>query len=285
MTNSQQLFDRSAILLHRARARRSEVADFLHMQAIDEINERLSDVNRRFTRPAIVTGFPEIWGDLRPDARVVSDEEVLQLDPAAHDLVIHAMCLHQANDPVGQLIQCKRALVPDGLFLACMMGGETLSELRMALGEAEIKLRGGLSPRIAPMAEIRDLGSILQRSGLALPVADSVKLIVMYRQIRSLLGDLRAMGETNAMTQRQKTCPPRDLFSLMERIYQGEFANADGLAPASFETIYLTGWAPDTSQQQPLRPGSAKTRLADFLNTNELGEDAKPVTRDKDQEK
>lgn len=283
MSNSHHLFDRSAILAHRARARRMGFVGFLHEQAIDEIHERLSDINREFTRPAIVTAFPEIWADLLPDAQIVPDDEVLALEPASHDLVIHAMCLHMANDPIGQLIQCRRALVPDGLLLACMMGGETLSELRAALSEAEIKLSGGLSPRIAPMAEIRDLGALLQRAGLALPVADSVKLTVMYRALRGLLHDLRGMAETNAMAARQKTCSPRDLFSVMERIYSEEYANGEGLCPASFETIYLTGWAPDESQQQPLRPGSAKSRLADFLKTTELGEDAKPVTREKDQ--
>jgi len=282
MSKPQQLFDRSAILRHRARARRVGLADFLHRNAIDEIHERLRDVNRHFTHPAIVTGFPEIWKELRPDARIIADDDVLALEPEAHDLVIHAMCLHQANDPVGQVIQCRRALKPDGLMLACLFGGATLTELRDALSKAEIKLSGGLSPRVAPMAEIRDLGAILQRSGLALPVADSVHLTVNYRAIESLLADLRAMGETNAMVQRQKTCPPRDLFSEMARIYLDDHGTEDGLAPASFETIYLTGWAPDASQQQPLRPGSAKTRLADFLNTTELGEDAKPVKGDKD---
>ncbi len=282
MTQSQQLFDRGAIVAHRKRAERLGFCDFLHRAAIDEIHERLLDINRRFTAPAIVTGFPASWGGILPNARLISDDDILDLAGGAHDLVIHAMCLHQANDPVGQIIQCRRALKPDGLFLACLIGGNSLNELRVALGDAEIAVRGGLSPRVAPMAEIRDLGSVLQRAGLALPVADSMKLNVRYGDVSSLFHDLRAMGETNALALREKTTAPRDLFAQTARIYKEQFETADGRIPASFEIIFLTGWAPDASQQQPLKPGSAKTRLADFLNTTELGEDAKPVKADKD---
>lgn len=277
-----RLFDRKAILRNRARAEQIGMVDFLHQEALFEIQERLIDVNRRFTAPAIVTAFPRFWREAFPDARVITDDEVLDLEPGAHDLVIHAMALHVADDPVGQLVQCRHALKPDGLMLACLLGGQTLSELRASLGQAEISLTEGLSPRVVPMAEIRDLGSVLQRSGLALPVADTVKREVIYRTPLHLLHDLRAMGEGNPLIERSKKFSPRDLFAEMARIYNDAYAKDDGTVRATFELIFLTGWMPDESQPQPLRPGSATTRLADFLNTTELGTDAKPVNGDKD---
>jgi SAM-dependent methyltransferase len=167
-----RLVDQEALTLHRARARLRE-ADFIHRNAADEIKERLRDVNRTFTAPAIVTAHPEIWADAVPGAVCVPPGDVLDVQPGAHDLVVHAMALHWADDPVGQIVQCRRALVPDGLFLAAGFGGETLNELRTALAEAEIAETGGLSPRVAPMAEVRQMGALLQRAGLALPVADA----------------------------------------------------------------------------------------------------------------
>lgn len=161
----RRLTDRPALLAHRARAQSAGFAAFLHDVARDEIEERLEEVKRTFTAPAIVTGHPALWADLLPGAPVVPDDEVLALDPGAHDLVIHAMGLHWADDPLGQLIQARRALRPDGLLLAVAFGGTTLSELRTVLAEAETTVTGGLSPRVAPMAEIRDLGGLLQRPG------------------------------------------------------------------------------------------------------------------------
>ncbi|GFE64504.1 SAM-dependent methyltransferase [Litoreibacter roseus] len=230
-----------------------------------------------------MTGFPGFWADAFPTATVVPDADVLNLDAAAHDLVIHAMCLHSANDPVGQLVQCRRALMADGLCLVAMLGGQTLVELRQALGAAEIAVTDGLSPRVAPMAEIRDLGALLQRAGFALPVADSTPRTVSYRSVLHLMRDLRAMGEANPLDARQKNFSKRDLFAEAARIYEDIFTLPDGTVRATFEMIFLTGWAPDASQQKPLRPGSALTRLADVLNTTELGADAKPVRGTEDQ--
>lgn len=265
------LTDPMALTLHRARADGS--AWFLHDMAITEVQERLKDVNRTFTRPAVVTAHPEVWQDVVPGAQVVPAQDVLPLEPGSHDLVVHAMNLHWADDPVGQLIQCRRALCEDGLLLVATLGGETLTELRAALGQAESDVMGGLSPRVAPMGEIRDLGALLSRAGLALPVADRAPVTVRYRDIAHLAQDLRAMGETNALAARHRRTPPRDLFSRADRIYREGFPDGDGIR-ATFETVFLTGWAPSDIQQKPLRPGSAQARLADALGVAELGPDA-----------
>ena len=273
------LTDRSALTRNRERARAIGPELFLHEDVANEIQERLLEVNRRFTNPAIVTGFPEIWENRLPHAKVVPDDERLTLKPQSHDLVIHMMGLHWANDPVGQLVQCRYALKPDGLMMAAFFGGQTLHELRTALAEAETKVMGGLSPRVAPMGEIRELGALLQRAGFALPVADSGIRTVSYSDIFRLMRDLRAMGENNALTTRIKSLSPRQLFALAGDLYQSAFSMADGRLPATFEVITLTGWAPDDSQPKPLRPGSAANRLADALNTFEipLDEGAKPT--------
>lgn len=226
-------------------------------------------VNRTFTNIAVVTPFPDLWRTRFSQACVTLDSEVLNLQEGAHDLVIHALGLHWANDPVGQLIQCRRALQRDGLMVAAVLGGQTLHELRTSLGAAEIALMGGLSPRIAPMGEIRDLGALLQRAGVALPVADSITLTAEYRDALHLMHDLRSMGETNALSQRHRTVPRRALFTQTGAHYQTHFATTEGKISATFEIIFLTGWAPDESQPKPLRPGSAQTRLADALKVPE----------------
>jgi SAM-dependent methyltransferase len=256
---------------------------FLHEEALFEVQERLIDVNRSFTSPAIVTGHPEFWAAAFPNALIVPDDDTLALDPDTHDLVVHAMGLHWANDPVGQLVQCRRALKPDGLFIGAFFGGQTLAELRAALSEAEVSLTGGLAPRVAPMGEIRDLGGLLQRAGLALPVADNSKRSVSYSSPMALLRDIRAMGEGNALMDRQKIPPPRDLFARMARIYTDHYASGPDRVTATFEMIFLTGWAPSETQQKPLQPGSATTRLADFLNTPELGPDTIPADGKEDE--
>lgn len=204
-----------------------------------------------------------------PAPRSVPDAETLALDPGAHDLVVHAMALHWANDPVGQLVQARRALRPDGLLLAVCLGGATLSELRAALAEAETEVTGGLSPRVAPLGELRDLGALLQRAGLAMPVADAARLTVRYESAFHLMRDLRAMGETNVMIDRLRRPTRRAVFARAAEIYAERFGEADGRVRATFETLTLTGWAPDPNQQQPLRPGSAAQRLADALGTEE----------------
>ncbi|SFR35520.1 methyltransferase domain-containing protein [Litoreibacter janthinus] len=285
MSQPRPLTDRDALVRQRARAALQGPVEFLHDEAAYEIQERLIDVNRTFKSPAIVTGHPEFWAKIIPEALIVSDEDTLALEPDAHDLVIHAMCLHWANDPVGQMVQCRRALKSDGLFIAVFLGGQTLFELRAALSEAEVALSGGLAPRVAPMGEIRDLGGLIQRAGLALPVADSSKRSVSYGSPMALMQDLRAMGEGNALMDRQKSAPRRDLFTRMARIYSDHYAIDENRIPATFEMIFLTGWAPSETQQKPLQPGSASIRLADFLNTTELGPDAKPVKGHEDKKR
>lgn len=266
---SQTLTDRPALIRARRRAQRNP-ADFLQEDAANDVQERLGLVNRTFTSPAVVTGHPAVWARSFPGAKIVEDADLLDLESEGHDLVIHGLSLHWANDPVGQLVQCRRALKPDGLFIGLLFGGQTLAELRAALAEAEIALTGGLSPRILPMGEIRDLGALLQRAGFALPVADSTVRTVSYGSFARLLQDLRAMGETNALTARNRRFVPRRLFPEAERIYREAFATEDGRLPATFELIGLTGWAPHPDQQQPLRPGSAMSRLADALKTVEI---------------
>ncbi|MGB7267936.1 MAG: methyltransferase domain-containing protein [Albidovulum sp.] len=265
MTPQPSLTDRAALTRNRARARRGEPALFLHELAAAEIKERLNEVNRRFTAPAIVTAFPEVWGNLVQDAQVIADDDTLPLAPGAYDLVIHAMALHWASDPVGQLIQSIRALKPDGLFLAVMPGGRSLQQLRASLAEAESRLVGGLSPRVLPMGEIRDLGGLLQRAGFALPVADSFCIDASYRDLFHLAADLRAMGEGNALSARSRRIAPRALFAAAARTMAENFPAENGRVATTYELIFLTGWSPDPSQQKPLKPGSAQARLADAL--------------------
>lgn len=263
------LADRIALARHRRRAERQGFASFLHDLAADEIEERLFEVNRRFTDIAVVTGQPGPWRGRFPTARIVADDEILDLEPEAQDLVIHALALHWANDPVGQLVQARRALRPDGLLLCVSFGGQTLSELRRVLAEAEVALTGGLSPRVLPMGEIRDLGALLQRAGLALPVADTLTQVVTFEDAHALFRDLRAMGETNALTERNRRMPPRRLFEEAARLYARAFPAEANRIRATFELVFLTGWAPAESQQKPLRPGSARSKLADALGVAE----------------
>ena len=272
------LTDQTALARHRARARSlaEGPALFLHDAVLDEIQERLSEVNKAFTSPAIVTGWPEVWSG-GFGSTVCDDADLLALQPGAHDLVIDALTLHWANDPVGRLVQVRRALRPDGLMIAALFGGQTLHELRASLAEAETRVSGGLSPRVAPMAEIRDLGALLQRAGFALPVADSMSLTVSYETPWHLMRDLRAMGETNTLANRLRRLTGRAVLNEAARIYAENFPHGNGRIAATFEIILLTGWAPDESQQKPLRPGSAAQRLADALGATETPLSDDPV--------
>lgn len=263
MTELQTLTDRQALMRNRMRAREL----FLQEHAAHDLQSRLSMVNKAFTAPAIVTPFPQVWQGL--DGRVVPDAETLDLEPGQHDLVVHSMSLHWANDPVGQLIQCRRALRADGLLLVASLGGQTLQELRACLAEAEVRHSGGLSPRVAPMGEIRDLGALLQRAGFALPVADSETLEVAYRDAFHLMRDLRAMGEGNALQARLRHPTRRAVFTEAAELYAQHHSMENGRVRATFEVVTLTGWAPDASQQQPLRPGSATNRLSEALGSTE----------------
>lgn len=268
MTKAPLLTDNAALLRNRRRSARAPVI-FLEEHAQEEIKDRLSMVNKTFQAPAVISHRPDFWRSAFGDAHVVADEEVLDLDEAAHDLVIHAMCLHWSNDPVGQLIQARRALEPDGLFLAALFGGGTLAELRACLAQAEADLRGGLSARVAPMGEIRDLGALLQRAGFAMPVADGHSLTVSYESPMHLMHDLRAMGEASALSARPRHFTPRGLFQGAAKLYQQTHGDDAGRIPATFELIFLTGWSPADNQPRPLRPGSATARLADALGTQE----------------
>ena len=268
MSAPPSLFDHAALARNRRRAKESAL--FLHSTACDMIEDRLSLINRSFTKIAVVSSFPQIWAGLWPDAHIVPDAEVLDLEVGAYDLVIHAMCLHWANDPVGQIIQCRRALEKDGLCIAVSLGGSTLSQLRAVLQDAESQVSGGLSPRLSPMADIRDMGAVLQRAGFALPVADSEILTVEYRDLWHLMQDLRDMGAANALTDRPKHFTPRAILNRASKLYADRFTLPTGRIAAGFELITLTGWAPDESQPKPLRPGSAAARLADALGTDEF---------------
>ena len=269
MSNSAPLVDRAQLMRNRLRATRIGGDFFLHDEARLEIQDRLNMVNKSFTSVAIVTGFPELWKAWFPAATIVPDDDVLALSERAHDLVIHAMSLHWANDPVGQLIQCNRALKPDGLMIAAFFGDQTLHELRSCLSQAEIQYSGGLSPRVLPMGELRDLGGLLQRASFALPVADKTTTNVTFSSLTHLIHELRAMGETSALQARLRQNTPPALFELAETLYHEHFSDSARLR-ATFDMVFLTGWAPDASQPKPLLPGSAKTRLADALGSKEF---------------
>jgi SAM-dependent methyltransferase len=248
-----RIFDASAIALHRARAERIAGDTFLVREAADGIAARLAGIARDFPRRMELV--------LDPGERLAATEPV--------DLMTSVLTLHAVNDLPGVLVLVWRALKPDGLFLAAMFGGDTLGELRQALAAAEIETAGGVSPRVAPFADVRDLGGLLQRAGFALPVADMERTTVRYGDFFSLVRDLRAMGETNALAERTRKPLRRDLLAAALAHYGAHFAEPDGRLRATFEIVYLTGWAPHDSQQQPLRPGSAKTRLAAALGTTE----------------
>ncbi len=273
MSDAPILTDRHALDLHRARAARSP-ALFLHEAAAAELKERLIEVNKSFTSPLLIGHVSEALLEAMPNAAVIADTPRLDVQQAAQDLVIHAFGLHWADDPVGQLVQSRLALQPDGLFLGIMFGGSTLQELRAVLAEAETQVTGGLSPRVLPMADIRDLGGLLQRAGFALPVADSMKLTVRYPDFPALVRDLRGMGETNALAQRHRSPTHRAVFETADRLYREHYSDDEYLI-ATFEIVFLTGWAPAETQQQPLRPGSAKVRLSDALGVPET-----PLKRD-----
>lgn len=268
MTDHNNLIDRAALLRNRTRfeVRRGS---FLHDEAISEVQHRLTLINKSFTDIAIVTPQPALWQKAFPEAVILCDEDLLEFGDRHFDLILHVMALHWSNDPVGQMIQSLRVLRPDGLFLGCLLGGETLRELRSAFATAESTVTGGLSPRVLPMADIRDLGALLQRAGFALPVSDSVKLATSYKTPLHLMKDLRAMGESNAQRARQKSFTRRAVFEEMIKLYGAHYSIDEHRVAATFEIMWLTGWAPSESQPKPLRPGSAKMRLSEALQVEE----------------
>jgi SAM-dependent methyltransferase len=280
------IFDRKVLRTRQQRARALGAETFLIDRVADELGERLAVVLRQFERAADV-GTPT--GALRHAlaasgkvATIVSadnvtiDEETLPFADTSLDLVVSALSLQFVNDLPGTLIQIRRALKPDGLFLAAMIGGDSLVELREAFAQAEAEIEGGVSPRVSPFANIRDLGALLQRAGFALPVIDSDRLTVRYATVFGLMRDLRRMGSTNILTERRRTPLRRATLRRMTEVYADRFADADGRLRASFEIVWLSGWAPHESQQKPLKPGSASQRLADALGSREISAGEKP---------
>jgi SAM-dependent methyltransferase len=269
------IFDRRLLRARLARAAAIGPATFLLDSVADDIAERLSAVLRTFDT-AVDLGTPTaavrraIAERVGTVAAVVADEEALPFRDASLDLVVSALTLQHVNDLPGTLIQIRRALKPDGLFLAAMVGGESLAELRAAFAEAEAEVEGGVSPRVAPFADLRDLGALLQRAGFALPVTDVDRITVRYASPLALMHDLRRMGAGNALTERRRTPLRRATLRRLLEIYAERFADPDGRIRATFEIVWLSGWAPHHSQQQPQPPGSAKTRLADALRTQEI---------------
>jgi SAM-dependent methyltransferase len=282
------IFDRPLLRARRRRAAALAPADFLLARVADDLAERLSSVVRRFDLAAdIGTPGEHLRQRLAASGKVgalvaadplatgaplaiAADEEALPFGEASLDLVVSALALHFVNDLPGTLIQIRRALKPDALFLAALLGGETLTELRQAFAEAETEMEGGVSPRVAPFPDLRDLGALLQRAGFALPVADTERLTVRYATVFSLMHDLRRMGATNALIERRRVPLRRATLMRMTEIYARRFSDPDGRLRATFEIVWLSGWAPDPSQQKPLRPGSAKMRLADVLGAKEI---------------
>ncbi|WP_218191357.1 methyltransferase domain-containing protein [Enhydrobacter aerosaccus] len=294
------VFDRSALRQRRDRAARQwDRMSFLKREIAERLVERLDDVRRTFKRgldlgchgdeiAASLDGRATVRDLVRCDlgfafARrihgpaVVADEEALPFAPNSFDLVLSAMTLHWVNDLPGTLIQIRRCLEPDGLFLGAMLGGRTLWQLRQALAEAESEIESGLSPRISPFADLRDAAGLLQRAGFALPVADSEKIDVEYEHALALMRELSAMGEANLVSERRRGFSRRTTLLRAAEIYADRFTAPSGRVTASFEVLFLHGWAPHDSQPKPLKPGTAQHRLAAALGTAEMsaGEKAK----------
>src|SRR5271169_4346218 len=286
------LFDRRAWRRHRDRAAGHGCVEFLHREVADRLIERLDDVKQEF-RVALDLGAhhgalsralacrPGIERAVAADSsfgflaqlggmRVAADPDLVPFRGGSFDLVASMLELHWAGDLPGALVQIRRALKPGGLFLAAMLGGSTLVELRTALIEAESIEEGGVSPRVSPAVELGDVAGLLLRTGFAMPVADAEKITVTYPDALALMRDLRGMGETNALTARRRTSLRRSTLARAASLYAERFGLSDGRIPASFEILFLTGWAPDASQPKPLRPGSAAHRLADALGTVEI---------------
>jgi SAM-dependent methyltransferase len=272
-TDRPPLFDFAASAHARRRALKLAGDRFLDRAAAEGLADRLGAVTRKFARglwigdtppPPEIAPFADDWVHADFDAR-----EILAVD-GGFDLAVSLFSLQTVNDLPGALVQIRRALKPDGLFVASLLGGATLSELRDAFAHAETATRGGVSPRVSPFADVRDMGGLLQRGGFALPVADVERLTVRYGDFAALVRDLRAHGLTNSLSERSRAPLRRDTLVAVLAHYTGRHADEDGRLRARFETIYLTGWAPHESQQQPLKPGSAKARLADALGTAEI---------------
>jgi NADH dehydrogenase [ubiquinone] 1 alpha subcomplex assembly factor 5 len=293
MTDAHRVFDRRAVRLRRDRAAAElDEYDFLFREVADRLADRLADIKRAFpmaldlgSHGGILAATLDgrggietlVEADLSPAMaarspaalRVAADEETLPFAEGAFDLIISNLSLHWVNDLPGALVQIRRALKPDGLFLAAMLGAGTLDELRGAWMAAEEDMEGGISPRVSPFADLSDAAALLQRAGFALPVADADTLTVSWQDPVIMMRDLRGMGETNADVGRRKGFTRRATLFSAVNAYLADHALAEGRVPATFRVLYLSGWAPAESQPKPLRPGSAENRLADALDTEE----------------
>jgi len=296
MSSGPQIFDRPLLRARQRRARSLGPETFLIDRVADDLAERLSAVLRHFdvavdlgtptdavrrvlaTSGKVTTTIAAEFA-VGPDhsfLRIGTDEETLPFAAGSLDLVTSALALQFVNDLPGTLIQIRRSLKPDGLLLAALVGGESLAELREAIAAAESEVEGGISPRVAPFADVRELGALLQRAGFALPVVDNERFLVRYDSVFALMRDLRRMGATNVLRERRRKPLRRSTLQRMAEIYAQRFSDTDGRVRASFEILWLSGWAPHESQQKPLKPGSAAQRLADALGTNEIPAGEKP---------
>lgn len=274
MSGIPHIFDHKARRLRRARAAKAGGQSFLAVEAAAGVAERAGAANRRFQNALEIGSTDTTFDLMKPLApgwtRVdINEDEILNLPPQSFDLAVSVLALHAVNDLPGALIQIRRALKPDGLFVAALFAGDTLRELRESFAAGEDEASGGASPRVSPLADVRDLGGLLQRASFNLPVADTERTVVRYRSFDTLIADLRAAGETNALASRVRTGLQRRVLTASLEHYKTNHAEEDGRLRATFDIAYLTGWTPHESQQKPLAPGSAKTRLADALGTTE----------------
>ncbi|HWK95209.1 MAG TPA: methyltransferase domain-containing protein [Pseudolabrys sp.] len=293
MTAHPTIFDRPLLRARQRRAAALGPATFLLDRVAEEMTDRLAVVLRRFERPAdLDTPGDTLRAVLLASGKVPSlerasivsesglevmaDEKAQPFADGSLDLVVSGLALQFVNDLPGALIQVRRVLKPDGLLLAAMIGGDSLTELREAFAVAESEVEGGLSPRVLPFGDIRDLGGLMQRAGFALPVVDSDRVTVRYESPITLMRDLRAMGATNILVERRRTPLRRATLRRMMEVYAERFADKDGRLRATFEIVWLSGWTPHESQQKPLKPGSATRRLADALGTQEIPAGEKP---------
>ncbi len=276
MTGAPPLFDRALAASRAARTRKAD-PNILTRTIAEELAERLSFVNRQFDLACLIAAEPHAIGARLEEGRQVKRVEMrlpaagddLELPQQRYDAVFSVLDLQTFNDVPGALIQMRRALKPDGLLLACLFAGDTLSELRQSWLAAEAALTGGASPRVGPMIDVRELGGLLQRAGLALPVADLDRTIVRYADAVALIHEIRELGLSNNLVGRSRSPVSRRLMAAAVNHYQQNFADADGRIRATVEVAWITGWAPHESQQQPLKPGSARARLADALKVDE----------------
>jgi len=293
--SAPRIFDRSLLRQRRRRAQALGPATFLIDRVADDIADRLATVLRRFPRAAdlgsptgavrraiagradsLIAVDVTVQGFDAAGPHVVADEEALPFADGSLDLVVSALALQSVNDLPGTLVQIRRALRPDGLFLAALLGADSLTELRQSFAAAEAEVEGGVSPRVAPFIDAREAGALLERAGFALPVTDVERITVRYASPFGLMADLRRMGATNVLAERRRSPLRRATLRRMVELYAERFSDGDGRVRASFDIVWLSGWAPDASQPQPLKPGSAKTRLADALGTREISSGEKP---------